>query len=516
MIVTTDDVNRNNLPDTLEKCHALILDQQVTIADLRRQLEKKKRMLFDNKSANVASEDLTEKARDMHEQAKEDLKSELERRGKEPKANEKKHGGGGNNAPKHAPTRRTVEHRIDDPLQRLCKCCGAKTKIKGFKTQSELEVIKALFEEVVHIILTYFCPECGEEMSADPPDLLFENSYATPSLVTFIGVSKFNWLIPTYRQEQILRAQELPLCRSQMGRFLKQGADEMEIIVKRMNKLMLNARVVQADPTKMPLIVKGKGKVHQGHFWQYRSEDESFPYTLYDFSKDGGGRNPARVLNGFKNILQTDGASVFNKVIRGGATQANCLAHAYRYWEDAKKSDPERADVAIALFKSLYDIEREITDWPEAERKDIRQRLAVPMLDKLKSYMDKLVQDPHVTPKSAIGQAVEYCLNRWEALCLYTKHGFMRPDTNPTEADHRKVAQGRNSWLFAGSEEGGKTAAIWMTLIQTCNRLGIDPYDYLVDVLTNLRSTPVSQIDKFLPDRWKADRMKQCEREKAS
>src|SRR5262249_20325759 len=158
------------------------------------------------------------------------------------------------------------------------------------------------------------------------------------------------------------------------------------------------------DPTKMPLIVEGKGKVHQGYFWQYRSDDEEIPYILYDFTKDGGGHNPARILKGFKNILQTDGASVFNEVIRGGATQASCLAHAYRYWEDARKSDPERADPAIALFKALYDIEREISDWPEAERTDIRRRLAVPKLVKLKAYIDELAQDLTVTPKSAVGE----------------------------------------------------------------------------------------------------------------
>lgn len=501
------------LPDTVAECHQLIKDLRTQIAELKRQLEKRKRMLFDKKSADFSTEDLSEEAKRAYEDTKNALKEELARRGKAPKAKEKKgHGGGGRKAPSHAEQQRTIEHRLE-PSQRQCPCCGNQMALKGFGKQSELEIVRALFEEVNHLIFKYECTNCGEEKSAEPPDLLFENSYATPSLVTYIGVSKFNWLIPTYRQEQIFRAQGIPLSRSAMGRFLKRSADDMEIIVKRMNELILQARVVQADPTKMPLLVKGNGKVHQGNFWQYQSEE--LQYILYDFTKDGGGHNPARVLKGFKNILQTDGASVFNEVIRGGATQANCLAHAYRYWEDAKKSDPERADFAIAHFKALYDIEREIIDCCEDERKDMRQRLAVPILDKLKSRLDEMAQDPTVTPKSNVGEAVEYCLNRWEALCLYTKHGFMRPDTNPTESAHRKVAQGRNSWLFAGSVEGGKTAAIWLTLIQTCNRMGIDPYDYIVDVLTHLRSTPMSQIDKFLPNRWKADRMKNQEKKTA-
>jgi transposase len=517
MTITNSDTgpggaaHADDLPGNLEECHQLIKDLRTALTEANRQLEKKKKRLFEKHSANVPADTLTDEAREMHEQMTKDLESELAKLGKTPKSkSKKKHGGGGKNAPKHAPKQRSVEHRIDDPSRRLCACCGAQTKIKGFKVQSKLEVLKALFEEIKHIIFTYECPKCGEETSADPPEELFENSYATPSLVAHIGVSKFDRLEPTYRQEKIYRNLGMPLGRSTMGRLLQKGARELEPIVKRMRELLLKCRVVQADPTKMPLIVKGKGKVHQGQFWQYRSDD--FPYVFYDFTKSGGAEHPARILKGFKNILQTDGAPVFNEVIRGGATQANCLAHAYRYWEDAKKSDPVRADYAISLFKALYDIEREIVDWSEQERKDLRQRLSVPKLEKLKSYFDKLAQDPTVTPKSAIGEAVEYCLNRWDALCLYTEHGFMRPDTNPTEAGHRKVAQGRNSWLFAGSVEGGETAAIWMTLIQTCNRLDIDPFDYIVDLLSHLPSSPQSQLDRFLPDQWKAERMKEDDR----
>lgn len=520
MNVTTGDADLDALPATLPECHALIMEQRALIRkhdaeieDLKRQLENKPR-IFEKRSANVPAEDLTEEAQDMYEETKTKLNEELARRGKKPKSKQKMHGGGGKSVPQHAEDKETVEHRLADS-ERLCKCCGAKNTFKGIKTQSEFEVVRTRFKERQHIIFMYSCPKCGQQTEADPPDLLFEGSYATPSLVTYIGVSKFNELKPTHRQEQILRARGIPLSRSQMGRFLKQGADEMEPIVNRMNELLLDARVVQCDPTGMPLIVKGKGKVHQGNFWQHRSVDDRIPYVLYDFSKDGGGHNPARVLKGFKNILQTDGASVFNEVIRGGATQANCVAHGYRYWEDARKSDPERADIAIAYFKGLYDIEREISDWSEEERKDMRQRLAAPLLDRIKAYCDKLAADPTILPKSATGKAVAYCLNRWDALCLYTQHGFMRPDTNPTEAGHRKVAQGRNAWLFAGSVEGGKTAAIWMSLIQTCNRLGIDPFEYIQDVLTHLRWTPMAQIDKFLPDQWKAARHKESERKAA-
>ncbi|MBI1268654.1 MAG: transposase [Cryomorphaceae bacterium] len=119
----------------------------------------------------------------------------------------------------------------------------------------------------------------------------------------------------------------------------------------------------------------------------------------------------------------------------------------------------------------------------------------------LKKWLDE--QAPLALPKSALGEAIDYCLNRWDALCLFVEHGNMQIDNNIVEAGMKPVAIGRSNWLFAGSVEGGQTAATYMTLIQTCHRLSIDPFEYLKDVFTRLPSTPISQIDQFLPDRWK-------------
>jgi transposase len=67
----------------------------------------------------------------------------------------------------------------------------------------------------------------------------------------------------------------------------------------------------------------------------------------------------------------------------------------------------------------------------------------------------------------------------------------------------RPAVLGKNNWLFAGSMQGGRTAAIWMSIIQTCRLHGLDPFDYVKDVLTRLPSASTGQIDDFLPDRWK-------------
>jgi transposase len=53
-----------------------------------------------------------------------------------------------------------------------------------------------------------------------------------------------------------------------------------------------------------------------------------------------------------------------------------------------------------------------------------------------------------------------------------------------------------------GSHEGGKSAAVIMSLVQTCRAQGINPREYLEDVLRRLMSHPASKVSKLLPEAW--------------
>ncbi len=70
----------------------------------------------------------------------------------------------------------------------------------------------------------------------------------------------------------------------------------------------------------------------------------------------------------------------------------------------------------------------------------------------------------------------------------------------------KPVALGRKHWLFAGSEGGGRTAAMLFSLATTCKSLKIDPFAYLRDVLERVCTHPARRIAELLPDRWPAIR----------
>jgi hypothetical protein len=63
---------------------------------------------------------------------------------------------------------------------------------------------------------------------------------------------------------------------------------------------------------------------------------------------------------------------------------------------------------------------------------------------------------------------------------------------------------GRDNWLFVGSDEGGKTAAVLFSFTATCKQQGIDTFAYLRDVFTRLPTYPADRLDELLPHRWQA------------
>jgi len=155
---------------------------------------------------------------------------------------------------------------------------------------------------------------------------------------------------------------------------------------------------------------------------------------------------------------------------------------------------------ALALFARLYEVEREVADLDDPERRRIRQDKGKPIADALHAWLT--AQRQKVPPGSATARAIDYSLGRWAALTRYLDDPRLPADNNRVENLIRPIAIGRNNWLFAGSLRAGKRAAAVMSLIHSARMNGHDPYAYLRDVLERLPTQQASRVDELLPHRW--------------
>ena len=180
------------------------------------------------------------------------------------------------------------------------------------------------------------------------------------------------------------------------------------------------------------------------------------------------------------------------------------MAHARRKFFEvfASSNKSPVAGHALDSIKALYRIERKAGRLKADDRRRLRQKRAVPILDALHGWLKQ--QRELVPPGSAIANAIDYSLRRWQALTRYVDDGHAVIDNNHCENLVRPVALGRKNWLFAGSLRAGQRAAAVMSLIQSAVLNGHDPYAYLKDVLTRLPTTKHKDIGELLPHNWRS------------
>jgi len=179
------------------------------------------------------------------------------------------------------------------------------------------------------------------------------------------------------------------------------------------------------------------------------------------------------------------------------------MAHARRMFYEARDNDKAIAEYALEQIGLLYAIERRAKqqELTPAQIEQLRQRESVPVLESLGQWMKETYLK--ALPKSSIGKALGYSIQRWPELMLYATDGKLNIDNNPVENSIRPVAIGRKNYLFAGSHEAAKRSAMLYSLMGTCKLHGINPFIWLRDVLQRINNHPINKIADLLPHNWK-------------
>jgi transposase len=331
-----------------------------------------------------------------------------------------------------------------------------------------------------------------------------------PGLLAFVITSKYSDHLPLHRQEAILARHGVDIARSTLCGWMAASANLLQPLYAAMLADALVSQALQTDETRLPVQEKGCNKTKSGRLWTLVG-DRKHPHTVFFYTATKEREGPAAILKNYKGFLQADAANVFDGFyLPGDIIEVACWAHTRRHFYDARTGDPARAAEALARIGFFYDVEREAKatieklkldgDQADALRLKMRQERTRPKLNEFMLWIDE--QAKLVLPKSPIAQAIAYAQRQGEALLRFTEHGFLNIDNNAAERALRAGAVGRKNWMFVGSDEGGRTAAVLYSFTQTCRRHGIDPFAYLRDVLTRLPKADYQQLADLFPARW--------------
>ncbi len=228
--------------------------------------------------------------------------------------------------------------------------------------------------------------------------------------------------------------------------------------------------------------------------------------VVFDFADSRAGRHAQAFLGadqadgGWRGTLVCDDYVARKSLFGERIVEAGCLAHErskfFDLWANHKSAVAEQA---LAFFRDLYDVEREVQDVDVDERQLIRQRKAKPVADALQAWL--VAQRQKVPDGSATAKAIDCSLNRRTALTRYLGDGNLPADNNWIENRIRPIALGRANWLSAGSLRAGQRAEAIMSLIGSATMNELDQYAYLRDALERLPKHPASRIEELLPHR---------------
>ena len=207
--------------------------------------------------------------------------------------------------------------------------------------------------------------------------------------------------------------------------------------------------------------------------------------------------------------VQSDGLNLYNFLdLRELITHVNCHGHARRGFKEALGNDKKRARQMLDMYKDLFAIEAFALEnkLTAKQRLLLRIEKSKPVIDEMKLWLDKAVLE--VPPKSLTGKAIGYMLSRWAALTVFLKDGRIELSNNLVENRFRKLALGRRNWLFTKTEDGARNLAAIYSVLGTCELNGINPYEYLCDLLEKLPTRNANDIEDLLPMNWKPSAIK--------
>ena len=349
----------------------------------------------------------------------------------------------------------------------------------------------------------YAKPDGASIIIAPMTDRPLPKAIAGPGLLAQVVIDKYADHLPLYRQTERFKRDGVNIAYSTLTDWVSGTVSLLAPLYEALKNKVLYCDYLHADETPIKVLDKDKkGQTHRGYFWVYHSSIEKV--VLFDYQPGRGREGPLQILQHFKGFLQTDGYSVYDFFKeKEDITVLHCMAHARRMFYEAQVNDAGRATYALEQFAKLYTIERNIKEQQFAYEQVLllRQQQAVPLLQNFGNWMKE--QYVQVLPKSTIGKALGYSIERWGELSIYATNAKLNIDNNPVENSIRPVAIGRKNYLFAGSHEAAQRSAMLYSLLGTCKLNGINPFIWLREILRRIASHPINKIHELLPQNFK-------------
>jgi len=404
--------------------------------------------------------------------------------------------------PKGKPRRRALPDHLEREEKVLdvetcdnedCKSTNL-TRIGG-ETSEKLVFRRACVYVLKTTRATTVCNDCGKVTTAPMPPTAVPRGQIAASFLAHIAYCKCALHLPLARIAEDALYLGVRLASSTLCGVMVQVALLLTPIYDRIIAALFASRLMHADGTGLKVLEPGRKGTHRGQFVAYCNDR----LTVYGFTPSKHSEHITRFLHigkkdQYVGKLVADAASNMNAIYTNGLiTECGCWQHLRGKFKDARGSAPIKAEEGIAWIGTVFDVEQTSQELGEtAEQRLARRRVeSWPLVRGFERWM---AETQHLfEPDEELYKAIQYFRNHRTALLRFLEDGAVDLTNNLAERELGVIGRGRKAYLFAGSDDAAHALAKIYTVVRTCQRLAVDPYSYLSDVLPRLSDLPVNR-----------------------
>jgi transposase len=383
--------------------------------------------------------------------------------------------------PREQPALPVIEVRHELPVdQRGCPACGGTlTELVGqSETAERITTVKATYHVEHHARQKYRCACNGAVVTAPAPPALIPGGRYTPAFAIGVAVAKYADHLPLERQVRMMARDGLIVESQTLWDQIQALARWLEPTYEALGQQALAASVIHVDETRWPRL--GSSALSAGTVWGVATPTTAFYRILPGKSADEG----RQILGGYRGTVVVDGYAVYEVLARDGPdfALAHCWAHTKRKFQATATDWPTACGEIDELIGDLYAVERLVPGRlpgdaaAQALRQQLRHERSRAIADRIKAW----ATDQVGLPRSELGKAVRYMLERWTGLTRFLDNPCIPLDNNAAERVLRGPVVGRKNHYGSKSLRGTQVAALFYTLCESAKLVGVDPHTYLL------------------------------------
>lgn len=406
-----------------------------------------------------------------------------------------------------------VEHDLPES-EKTCDC-GATLERLNTETDclKQLAIIPTQFYIIKHVKLKYACHCKSCIKTAELPKQPVKSSYASPVLLGHIMISKYWDGLPFYRIVKMVERSGFIFHRSTLSNWTISASNHFDAYIELLEKVFNSYSIANIDETTLQVLKEiGREATSKSYLWLRCGGPPDKPVAIINYSPSRSGEIASELLSGFNGYLLADGYPGYNQIIKDNELQfCACSDHARRKFievltplkkkaqiKQSKLIEKSVAQKAVNYFKKLYKIEKKYKHLPPDQLREIRQEKSVPIWKAFKKWLMKVNQEGVI--HSGTQNAINYALNRWEALTRYCEDGRLSISNIKAEHIAKTIAVARKNFLFSFSIQGAHASAKIYTILETIKANKHNALHFMTMLLTELPNVKSeAELEALLP-----------------